>query len=76
MPNNYLPVELHSLRIQDSKLWFQQNHATSHITRILTVNFKRIFPNGMILHNGDIDWPPRTPDLITSDIFFTGIFEI
>jgi len=69
MLNNFLPTELQRLGVHDKDLWFQQNGATSHTARISMAVLRKMFPNRVILRNGDIVWPPHSPDLTPPDFF-------
>ena len=49
-------IEEHDL----DNMWFQQNGATSHTTRVNMTLLQEIFPDRVISHPGDINWPPRS----------------
>jgi len=48
---------------------FQQDGATSHTSRVSINAIQQIFGNRIISKNGDIHWPPRSPDLSVCDFF-------
>lgn len=58
-----LPVELYA------NLYFQQDGAPPHNTRIVTTYLDDRFPNRWIGTNGPIRWPARSPDLTPLDFF-------
>ena len=57
---------LHSI----NRAWFQQVGSTSHTARILMAAVRQLFGERVISKNGDIQWPPRSPDLSACDFFF------
>ena len=48
--------------------FYQQDGATSHTARITMELLRDLFPQQVKSRNGDVDWPPRSPDL--TDYFF------
>ena len=55
--------------------WFQQDGATCHTAKS-TMNFLRQkFPGRVVSKGGDIDWPPRSPDLTAPDFFLWGFLK-
>ena len=44
-------------------VWFLQDGATSHTSRSLLEVLQDMFPSHVISLQGDIEWPPRFPDL-------------
>jgi hypothetical protein len=48
---------------------FQQDRATSLTARVTMNLLKDLFPNRLISRNGDVQWPPRSPDLSSCDYF-------
>lgn len=75
MLNNFLPTELQRLGVHDKDLWYQQDGATSHTARISLAVLRQMFPNRVISRNGDIAWPPRSPDLTPPDFFLWGYLK-
>lgn len=58
------------LKLPDAKcgeLWFQQDGETSQTAASMALLCERF-------QGGDINWPPRSPDL-TATVFFTEIFK-
>ena len=53
-------------------VWFQQDGATSHISRSSLGILQDMFPSHVIFLRGDIGWPPRSPDLNPCDVFLWG----
>jgi hypothetical protein len=50
-------------RVNGPLVWFQQDGATSHTARISMQTVREMFPGRVISRNGDIAWPPSSPDL-------------
>jgi hypothetical protein len=50
-------------------MFFQQDGATSHTSLETTQLLQQTFPNHVVSRFGDIEWPPRSPDLIAPDFF-------
>lgn len=73
MINNFFGPQLEDLDLRD--MWFQQDGATSHIARDTREILKRMFPDKLISKFGDIDWPPRSPDLTPLDFFLWGFLK-
>ena len=53
-------------------VWFQQDGATAHTANVSMTVIREAFPGCLISRNGDIPWPPRSPDLSPSDFFLWG----
>ncbi|CAK9799157.1 hypothetical protein ANTPLA_LOCUS1913 [Anthophora plagiata] len=73
MLKNFLQPELNRLGLEN--MWFQQDGATSHTARDTIEILKEIFPGRIVSRNGDIDWPPRSPDLTSPDFFLWGYLK-
>ena len=54
---------------------FQQDGATSHTARMSMNAVNALFPNRVVSRNGDISWPPRSPDLTPCDYFLWGYLK-
>ena len=67
---DYLWPELDELDIND--MWFQQDGATSHRTRLTIDLLKGKFSERVISRNGPVEWPPRSCDLTPLDFFLWG----
>jgi len=52
--------------------WFQQDGATAHTARPSMAAVRQLFGNQIISRFGDIQWPPRSPDLSACDFFLWG----
>jgi len=74
MINNFLVGELTKFP-QNDNFWFQQDGATSHTARLSINAIQQIFGNRIISKNGDIQWPPRSPDLSVCDFFLWGYLK-
>ena len=55
---------------------FQQDGATSHSDRVSMNFLNDLSPNCLISRNGDVQWPPRSPDLSSCDYFLWGYFKL
>lgn len=55
--------------------WFQQDGATSHTSRVALEALRELFLNRLISRRGDINWPPRSPDLTPPDFFLWGYLK-
>ena len=56
-------------------IWFQQDGATAHTARETINLLREQFPNRVISKNGDLRWPPRSPDLTPPDFFLWGYLK-
>ena len=71
-----LAARIHSvLNIDIENTWFQQDGATAHTARVSIVAVRRLFGNRVISRNGDIAWPPRSPDLSVCDFYLWGYLK-
>jgi hypothetical protein len=66
---NFLIPELHRFPVHEN------THATSHTARVTVNLLKDLFQNRLISRNGDVQWPPRSPDLSSCDYFLWGYLE-
>ena len=53
----------------------EKDGATSHTARYSMTLLREMFPNHVISKFGDINWPPRSPDLTAPDFFLRGYFK-
>ena len=74
MINNFFTPQLARFAVNDQTL-FQQDGATSHTARISIDAVNALFPGRVISRNGDIPWPPRSPDLTACDYFLWGYLK-
>ena len=58
-----------------SNHFLQQDGATGHITRPNMEILRAKFPGNLISRYGDIEWPPRSPDLFPLDYFLWGYLK-
>lgn len=69
---NYLPGYLEEIPLDvRQRMWFQQDgpaHYYQRITRFL----RRRYQDRLIIRNGPVSWPPRSPDLNLLDFYFWG----
>ena len=57
------------------QFWFQQDGAPLHTSRITIDFLKKFFPGRLMSKSGDLDWPPRSPDLTPPDFFLWGYLK-
>lgn len=64
-------------RLQDygEDLWFQQDGAPAHLARETLAMLRQYFPGRLISKFGDLNWPPRSPDLTAPDFFLWGYLK-
>lgn len=55
--------------------WFQQDGAPCHTANDTLRYLQQKFPGRVVSKNGDIDWPPRSPDLTPPDFFLWGYLK-
>ena len=73
MIQEYMLPQLDDLGMQN--MWFQQDGATPHTARETMAILTEAFPGRLISRNGDISWPPRSPDLTPPDFFLWGYLK-
>lgn len=56
-------------------VWFQQDGATAHTARSSMALLREHFPGRLISLRGDLEWPPRSPDLTPCDFFLWGYLK-
>ncbi|XP_073409656.1 COMM domain-containing protein 10 isoform X2 [Dendrobates tinctorius] len=56
-------------------LYFQQDGALPHYSRVVHEYLDETFPNKWIGRRGPLDWPGCSPDLIPMDFFFWGVLK-
>jgi len=72
MLDDFVVPELRRLGISLRRVWFQQDGASPHTTGSVLTRLRQIFPGKVISKNGDVNWPPRSPDLSPLDFFLWG----
>lgn len=75
MLRRYLAKELKKHSGYTSDTWFQQDGATPHTTKASLAVCNEMFPGKVISLRGDIEWPPRSPDLSPLDFFLWGYLK-
>ena len=55
-----------------SRVWYQQDGASSHTARVVLAGLQEKFPGRVISKGGNVPWPPRSPDLSINDFFLWG----
>ena len=71
MIQNFFTPQLAHFHMNENTL-FQQDGATSHTATISMNAVNALLPSRVISRNGDIAWPPRSPDLAVCDFFLWG----
>lgn len=56
-------------------IYFQQDGATPHTNGKSIALLQEIFPSRLISRFGDVNWPPRSPDLTAPDYFLWGYLK-
>ena len=69
MLQNFFTAQLARFPVNENTL-FQQDGATSHTARMSMNAVNRV-----VSRNGDIPWPPLSPDLTPCDYFLWGVPE-
>jgi hypothetical protein len=72
MLNEFLLPELCRHHNDIRLVWFQDNGTTSHTARNSMQTVQEMFPGHVISRNGDVAWPPCSPDLSPCDFFLWG----
>ena len=60
---------LRKLRMPRSRVWYQQDGASSHTARVVLAGLQEKFPGRVISKGGNVPWPPRSPDVSINDFF-------
>lgn len=75
MLRDFLGPELKNHRGYNRNTWFQQDGATPHTTKQSLAACNDLFPQQVISLRGNIEWPPRSPDLSPLDFFLWGYLK-
>lgn len=75
MIREFLVPALQEFQGDTTRIWFQQDGATCHTARVSIDLLKETFPGKLISKRGDIEWPPRSPDLTACDFFLWGYLK-
>lgn len=59
----------------NGETWFQQDGAPPHTARRIMAYLRELFPDRVISKRGDIEWPPRSPDLSPLDFYLWGYLK-
>lgn len=70
MLTDYFFTKIEDYDLDD--MWFQQDGATSHVTRANRDLLQEKFPGRLISRLADVNWPPRSCDLTPLDFFLWG----
>ena len=74
MLQNFFTPQLARFLVNENTL-FQQDGAASHTARMSMKAVNALFPNRVVSGNGDITWPPRSPNLNPYDYFLWGYLK-
>ena len=77
MLETFLEPKLEELseEINLGDIWFQQDGATAHTAQIAMAKLRQMFPSRLVSRWGDVEWPPRSPDLSICDFFLWGYLK-
>ena len=73
MIDTFLRTEVENNDLEE--YWFQQDGATAHTARLTMNLLREMFPGRLVSKYGDVDWPPRSPDLTAPDFFLWGYLK-
>jgi len=71
----FLNYELGRPHVDTRLVWFQQDDATAHTAQYSMAVARGMFPQRVISRFGDVDWPPRSPNLSACDFFLWGYLK-
>jgi hypothetical protein len=75
MLREFLLPQLRRFRIYLTAAWFQQHGATCHTSTESMALLREHFPWHLISKCGDVECPPRFPDLSACDYFLWGYLK-
>lgn len=75
MIETFLTQELTRFPQVNENTWFQQDGATAHTARNSMNAVNQLFPGRVMSKNGNIFWPPKSPDLTACDYFLWGYLK-
>lgn len=75
MLQEFLRPSLSGMQEYNSLTWFQQDGATCHTSNASMQVVQEMFPGRVISKRGNIEWPPRSPDLSPPDFFLWGFLK-
>lgn len=75
MLRNFFTPALQNFNGFNQRSWFQQDGATCHTSNDSLIAVREIFGQKLISKRGDINWPPRSPDLSPMDFFLWGYLK-
>lgn len=75
MVRTFFAAALQNFPDYDDTTFFQQDGATAHTANVSLNAVNELFPGRLISLNGDIEWPPRSPDLTPLDFFLWGYLK-
>jgi len=58
MIRNFFTPKLRRCRLNQFRIWFQQDGTTAHTSREAMAELRRLFPGKLISHRGDVPWLP------------------
>lgn len=75
LQNDIIPAIQNIVGNNFANTWFQQDGAAPHYGLNVRAYLNNIFPSRWIGRRGEIEWPPRSPDLTPLDFFFWGYLK-
>ena len=63
------------LGINKANSWWIQDGATPHTSNASLRYLRGQFPGKVVSNRGDVEWPPRSPDLTVCDFFLWGYMK-
>lgn len=76
MLQTFLTPALQEFEGYTQDTWFQQDGATCHTSNLSMPVVQALFPGKLISRRGDIQWPPRSPDLSPCEFFYGDILKV
>ncbi|XP_055308848.1 uncharacterized protein LOC129572772 [Sitodiplosis mosellana] len=73
MITDWLVPEIEARDLDD--IWFQQDGASCHVSRLSMALLRRQFGEQLISRNGPVKWPPRSCDITPLDFFLWGYLK-
>jgi len=71
----YWYLNLQNFPVDNQRTWLQQDRVTHVQYNTSLPRVRDIFPHKLISRRGDINWPPRSPDLSPMDFFLWGYLK-
>lgn len=73
---NELPVLMENVDFETRlQIWIQQAGAPPHSSRVVRNFLNEYYAGRWIGRSGPVEWPPRSPDLTSPDLFLWGFIK-